>query len=132
MMRLFLLLMATLAAIIDQRTMRIPNWLSGSLLVLGSFYCIVQDKPFYLFVSIAVLLLFLPFNFGSGDKKLLMAMPLYFQDEVLIYFGIFGLCYVSFYYYFRVYRHQREDKPLGWLILLTLVLTLLRIHCFGR
>ena len=132
MMSLFLLLMTTLAAIIDQYTMRIPNWLNGSLLALGSLYCIFQGKAVYLLVSITVLLLFLPFNFGGGDKKLLMAMPLYLQDKTLNYFGVFSMCYLVYYYYFRVHRHQRENKPLGWLILLTLVLTLLRIHCFSR
>ena len=131
MMHLFLFIVIALAAIIDQCTMRIPNWLTGSLLLVGSIYCLYQGKAAYFLVSITVLLLFLPVNFGGGDKKILMVMPLYLQKSTMCFLGIFSVCYLAYYYIFRVYLKQKEDKPLGPIILLALALTLLRIHCFS-
>lgn len=126
-MKLFLLTATALAAAIDFMTMKIPNWLTGSLLLIGNIWCLWQEKVVYLLISIMVLLLFLPFNIGGGDKKLLMAMPLYLQEETMAFLGLFSLSYLSYYYYYRVFKQQRACKPLGPLILLALILTIVWI-----
>jgi prepilin peptidase CpaA len=90
------LALLALAALLDVRERRIPNWLTGALAALYPFYVLASPMPVAWLGALAVAATVFVFGFvlfarqliGGGDVKLLAAMSLWTGLEHLVLFAL--------------------------------------------
>jgi prepilin peptidase CpaA len=89
---------ASLAAIVDVRTRRIPNWLTGSLVLGGLVFNVWRGGIVGVGLAVAGaalgLAILLPFHamraIGAGDVKLLAGLGAVLGPQVLVSVAIYG------------------------------------------
>jgi Flp pilus assembly protein protease CpaA len=91
-----LVVLLTLAALIDLRERRIPNWLTGSVAAVYPVYVLVSPVPIAWATAVAVafavfllgLVLFARQVIGGGDVKLIAAVTLWAGIDHLVVFAL--------------------------------------------
>ena len=89
---------ASVAALLDVRSRRVPNWLSGAVLLSGVLVHVWQSGPTGFVValtgSVLGLALLLPFyaagGIGAGDVKLLSGLGALLGAQLLVSVAVYG------------------------------------------
>lgn len=87
----------TLAAILDLKCRKIPNWLTFPAMLLGIiFNLMIKDQAWYFSIFgllVGFLMFLLPFalgGIGAGDVKLMMALGAFLGMKTIFRIGLYG------------------------------------------
>jgi prepilin peptidase CpaA len=87
----------TLAAILDLKYRKIPNWLTFPAMLLGIlFNLMIKDRAWYFSIFgllVGLLMFLLPLalgGIGAGDVKLMMALGAFLGMETIFRVGLYG------------------------------------------